>query len=723
MGVERIFWIRPEGQFKQGLFIIALGVFFLAIVAAGIMSTASGANDVELERSTRLAQYAISAKKNMLSASAEANSYWDDAAEAVYNGGDRDTFFDTNWLPPTADNADYETVLAYDAENQLWHAGQNGDHVNGKLDGPLAQSVQSLLNALGVGTDNVSGLFNDDGKMVLLSASKIRFTDGDLNAKRVGGRYYKLVYLHRLDSKAISQMGTELGVKGMVFGVTPTNRPSIALAGTDGQTIGFLSWAPPSSGATAVRNSMPILVAGSILFFAVLALTARFGFAILVKLSDQAKTDSLSGLPNRRALRKAIAEHRQRDRKHAIALIDLDGFKNVNDRFGHAIGDRLIRQVAQALSELATEDGMVARLGGDEFAVIVSGWDAPKRIETLSRRFIDNLKHPMDIDGRSIWVGASIGLAVSGGAVEDDGELLRRADIAMYSAKQKGKMRAEWFEASLDEQQQKDAFLAIELRSALQADNLSIVYQPIVDSKTKKCHSVEALVRWNSLTLGAVPPDRFIPIAETHGMIDAIGLFVLKQACLDLSGCDDVGLAVNVSAAQLRNPAFPKQLYSILVDTRFDATRLELEITETYLIANADLAQQVISEILELGVSVSLDDFGTGYASIGFLRQFAFGKLKIDRSLVQQGMHDEAARSLVHLSIAAARAMNMLVTAEGVETQAQADLMRVAGCDHLQGWLCGYPMGFEELSLFLATGVEPSSTRPPSLRRARLARD
>jgi predicted signal transduction protein with EAL and GGDEF domain len=338
----------------------------------------------------------------------------------------------------------------------------------------------------------------------------------------------------------------------------------------------------------------------------------------------------------------------------------------------------------------------------------------------LACRFIDDLEHPLDVDGRSIWVGASIGLAVSGSTVEDDGEILRRADIAMYSAKQKGKMRAEWFEVELDEQQQSDAFLASELRASLKVCDLEIVYQPIVDSKTRICQSVEALARWTSPTLGPVPPSRFIPVAETNGMIDAIGLFVLRQACLDISACDGIGLAVNVSAAQLRNPAFPSQLQTILTESGFDPARLELEITETYLIANTDLAQRVIGDIFKLGVSVSLDDFGTGYASIGFLRQFAFGKLKIDKSLVHQGMHDEAARSLVHLSIAAARAMNMLVTAEGVETQAQADLMRVAGCDQLQGWHCGYPMTFADLSDLLAGGIDRSNSLPLRLGHPRL---
>jgi diguanylate cyclase (GGDEF)-like protein len=691
-----------HGRLWQGLFLAALGLFFLVIVGVGIMSTAKGANEVELERTTKLARFAVDARMKTLSAAAEANSYWDDAAEAMYSGTDRAAFFDTNWLSPTLDNPEYDAVLAFDADGKIWRGGANGvPDAPVSKDPALTQAAQGLVQKLEPGTDNVSGLYYDGKKLVVISASKIRFTDDKVSASRISGKYQMLLYRSPVDQSAISAMGAELGVTGMAFSVEAPGGPSIVLRDVAKRPIGYLSWNAPTSGGVAVRQSLPVLIAGSLLFFLALAFTGRFGFSLLARLSDQAMTDSLSRLPNRRALRKAITDRVSRGTAHGLALVDLDGFKNVNDRFGHAVGDRLIRMIADLLDHLADNKAFVARLGGDEFAILIDGDESAVAIEAISKRFIERLENPLMVDGRSIWVGASIGLSHSDGASANDGELLRRADIAMYSAKQKGKMRFQWFDVHLDDEQKFANEIASELRSSIKHGDLQVVYQPIVAAGGYECECVEALVRWTSQTHGPIAPDTFIPIAETFGLIDAIGIFVLRKACSELAATPDMRLAVNVSAAQLRNTQFPQQLSDILRETGFSPSRLELEITETYLVTDIEFAQRVIGDVIALGVSVSLDDFGTGYASIGFLRQFAFGKLKIDKSLVHQGMDDAAARALVQLSVAAARAMNMVVTAEGVETQAQADLMRVAGCDQLQGWHCGHPVPFADLTPFL----------------------
>ncbi|MFM2410536.1 MAG: hypothetical protein RL481_1364 [Pseudomonadota bacterium] len=691
-----------KGRLWQGLFIAALGLFFLAIVGVGIMSTANGANDVERERTTKLARFAIDSRMTTLSAAAEANSYWDDAADAVYGGAGRDSFFDTNWLSPTVDNPDYDAVIAVDADGKVWRAGARGRvDMSARPNGAMASQAQRLAAQLVSGTDNVSGLYLDGGDLFVVSASKIRFTDGARNSAIIAGRYQKLVYRNPVDAAAITAMGADLGISGMKFSTQRVDRPSIQLRDTDKRIIGYLSWDPPTSGWLAVKQSAPVLAIGSLLFFLALTFAGRFGYTLLARLSNQALTDSLSRLPNRRALRKAISERVAQRIDHGLALIDLDGFKNVNDRFGHAVGDRLIRMIAELLHELSNNQAIVARLGGDEFAILIDGKESEAAVEEITRQFLERLESPMVVDGRSIWVGASIGLTASKGDELDDGELLRRADIAMYSAKQKGKMRFQWFESHLDDEQKFASEIASELRDSLKAGDLQVMYQPIVNSTGQNCECVEALVRWTSPTHGSIPPDTFIPIAETFGLIDAIGLFVMRKACGELAQMHDVSLAVNVSAAQLRNTQFPVQLAGILAETGFAPARLELEITETYLVTDIEFARRVIGDVIALGVSVSLDDFGTGYASIGFLRQFAFGKLKIDKSLVHQGMDDGAARALVQLSVAAARAMNMVVTAEGVETEAQADLMRVAGCDQLQGWYCGHPVPFSELGPFM----------------------
>jgi diguanylate cyclase (GGDEF)-like protein len=678
---------------KQFLLVISLlGLLFVTVLSASLYATVTSSNDVERQRTARLAQLAVKAQMNSLKSATEENAYWDEAARNFYLGNDRKAFFETNWLPSTLENDRYEMILVVDPNGKTILSGENGNMTEIQPEQRYGKDYRRLISSLRSPTESAAVLARDNSEVAILAASNIRFTDPSLNASQIKGHPYRILFKKRLDQKLVSIMGGDMGISGLILNGNPGDRPSIKLQDGDKTTLAVLSWNLPKSGYIAARESLPFLLAGSLFFFVTLIMVSRFGSKMLLRLSQQALTDSLSRMPNRRALRHAIIAEETAGRPFGLALIDLDGFKNVNDCYGHAVGDRLIRKVGEYLLQVAGEDGMVARLGGDEFAVLIRGKFSAKVLQQISERFLEWLHFPIMIEDRSISVGASIGVVTTSKEKAGDGEMLRRADIAMYSAKRQGKMRIEWYDARLDEEQATANELAIELRCSLGKSEIEVVYQPIVDVGGTGFETVEALARWTSPTRGPIAPDVFIPIAENTGLIDAIGLYVLRRACRDVNGMASVRLAVNVSAAQLRNPTFPVELQKILNETGFDAKRLELEITETYLIADTTLAQKVIEGVTALGVTISLDDFGTGYASIGFLRQFAFGKLKIDRSLVQEAQHDEAARMLVQVSVAAARALNMVVTAEGIETQAQADLMKIVGCDQLQGWLYGVPM-------------------------------
>ena len=683
---------------RQYLLVVALlGVLFLGVMFAGFSATISSTNEVEQQRTARLAQLAVNAQLSMLQSSTEENAYWDEGADAFYRGENRNEFFARNFLAATEDNNRYELVFAAAPDGKAEAVGENGRLVTINPDKRFGAGYRKLLGKLSNGVDSATVLIMDGNEPALLSASNIRYTDSNKNASIIQGRPYRLLFKKQVDAKLVATMGQEMGIPGLRLGDTDKDRPFITLRDIVGAALAQLSWNPANSGMLAAERSLPIMVVGSLLFFIALATIGRFGYNVLRKLAAQALTDSLSKMPNRRALRQAILAAQSSGAPYAMALIDLDGFKNVNDSYGHAVGDRLIRVVSDILQSEAAGDAMVARLGGDEFAILFEGKAAKDKISALAERFLDRLNYPVMIEDRSISVGASIGLVATDGHPLDDGEILRRADVAMYSAKRQGKMRAEWFDPKLDEEQTIANELANELRASLALDEIEVVYQPIVEVGGATCGSVEALARWTSPTRGPIAPDIFIPIAENTGLIDSIGLFVLRRACRDVKQWEGFRLAVNVSAAQLRNPMFPVELRKILRETGFEATRLELEITETYLIDDTALAQKVIEGVTALGVTISLDDFGTGYASIGFLRQFAFGKLKIDRSLVKEAQYDEAARMLVQVSIAAARALDMSVTAEGIETKAQADLMQVAGCDQLQGWYFGHPIACDEM--------------------------
>ncbi|QFT76867.1 Cyclic di-GMP phosphodiesterase Gmr [Erythrobacter sp. THAF29] len=447
-----------------------------------------------------------------------------------------------------------------------------------------------------------------------------------------------------------------------------------------------------------------LLISGALVYAATILLLGRSGFANVRKIEQVAACDSLTGLPTRGALRADIEHLSEGADEVAIALIDLDAFKQVNDHFGRAIGDRLIEQCAGLLRDACGEEAACYRLGGDEFAAIMSGPAAGTILEGICRSLIEKLHSPVEIGDRPISVGASIGLARSTQDVRlGASEMMRRADVAMYMSKRGGKMRCTWFNESFDRRREAVRELEADLRAGIAHDEFALAYQPLVDAENGQIVAVEALLRWNRPQGEAIGPHIFVPVAEESGLINPIGLWVLRQAVSDALRWGNITLSVNISAAQLRNPEFPIKLGEILEETGFAPDQLELEVTETCLVLDPVVAERSLDVIRGFGVRISLDDFGTGYASIGFLRQFRFEKLKLDRSLVVQAGEDEGSRAMMLSSIAVARALKMGVTAEGVETTEQADMVRLAGADQIQGWLYYKAMPAEEIDTLIET--------------------
>jgi diguanylate cyclase (GGDEF)-like protein len=382
----------------------------------------------------------------------------------------------------------------------------------------------------------------------------------------------------------------------------------------------------------------------------------------------------------------------------ALAMIDLDGFKAINDNFGHAVGDRLIKATAEVLEGLVGDRGMVARLGGDEFAILLSGNHCVTRLETVAQDTLARLSQPFRIDERTVVVGASIGLVSASLHDYDTSEFMRRADVAMYAAKRAGKMRIYWYDELLDQRRAKAQTIEIELRAAIENEVFELVYQPIVDAVDKSVVGVEALLRWNSPTRGDVGPAEFIPVAEETGLIDRIGLIALRRVCTDGMMWPDVDVSINVSSSQLRNPDFVGNLATVLTQTGFPANRLILEITETYLLYDPETALGVVRALKSMGVGIALDDYGTGCASIGFLQRFMFDRIKIDGQMIVDAYRTDSGLVLLNAVVATTRALGMSICAEGIETEAQAELMRVAGCEQLQGWHYARPMPADEIT-------------------------
>lgn len=424
---------------------------------------------------------------------------------------------------------------------------------------------------------------------------------------------------------------------------------------------------------------------------------------------DASTHDPLSGLPNRGAFAAQVALLLAPADPPPVALVyvDLDGFKSVNDNYNHETGDSLLRAVASGFASLAGETVSVARLGGDEFAFLVTGANARLRAETLAIHVLAFVKEPFDIGGKEAVIGASIGLAETGGGGVDADELMRQADAAMRDAKSHGHNLRRWFDAELDAKRHEELEIAREMRSFIVHGAFEVEYQPIVDSGTRRIEAVEALARWPKASARRLTPDRFIPIAEEHGLIGDLGNLVLAKACRDLAQWQDLRLSVNVSPVQLNNRAFTKTIERIVRQCRFPLNRLEVEFTETALIRNTERAREVIGELHARGVTVALDDFGTGFASVGYLRTFRFDKVKLDKSLTQSILTNTAAQKVVQGTVLIAGGLSAAIIAEGIESEEEAQLLRLSGCHQLQGYYFGRPQPANMLHTMVPQDAEP----------------
>jgi len=409
--------------------------------------------------------------------------------------------------------------------------------------------------------------------------------------------------------------------------------------------------------------------------------------------------DQLTGLPNRATLMceldAALADDPPRD-TIAVLYVDLDGFKAVNDNYGHDTGDRVIKEIAVRFAAHC-RDARLARLAGDEFAAFLSGQDVRKRAVEIGFALRREVEKPFDADGRITLRGASIGVSVSDADAKTAEELLRRADVAMYQAKQKQRGTLSVYDAAVDREMRERAWLAQQLRLAIREHRLEVVYQPVFNALTMEPVVVEALVRWTPGGLAPVPPMVFVSLAEEAGLIDDLGAWILRRACEDARAWPDLRVAVNISPVQLRNPRFGAVVAGVLADTGMPAERLEVELTEGYLIEQPIQASETIDGLRAMGISIALDDFGTGYSSIGYLRQFRFDKLKLDSSMIDGIETATDVQRLVQATVALADALGLRVTAEGVQSDAAVVILRAAGCHELQGFHLGKPCPVEEL--------------------------
>ncbi|WP_027533480.1 EAL domain-containing protein [Bradyrhizobium sp. WSM3983] len=428
------------------------------------------------------------------------------------------------------------------------------------------------------------------------------------------------------------------------------------------------------------------------------------------RIAHMAHYDALTDLPNRVLMRghleRRVAELSQ-GKPFAILYIDVDEFKGVNDSLGHEVGDELLRQVANRLRACVSGNDLVARLGGDEFAIVKAGTCDQAELATLAEQILTSLRLPVDCKGQDITTDASIGIAIAPDHGDNLDDLLKRADLAMYAAKTEGRGTFRIFVPEYDAKARLRRQLELDLRQALARGEFEVHYQPLVDLSANVVNGCEALLRWRHPERGMVSPADFIPVAEDTGLIGEIGEWVLKQACTEAASWPgDIHIAVNVSPVQFRSKTLALKVAAALAESGLAPGRLELEITETVLIRDDAEALTILQQLRELGVRIALDDFGTGYSSLSYLHRFPFDKIKIDRSFISDIGEPEDSSPIVQAVVHMAAARHMATTAEGVETEAQREVLRQLGCSQMQGWLFSPAVPAAKLKQLLSKQAE-----------------
>ena len=714
---------------------IALIFMAMVVIVAGFLFYAAHETDrVTRDRQARIVAHVLEDYFDKITHDQESVTIWDESVNKVRGDPDPE-WFDANlgvWL---YDYFGHDRVYVLDAEDRPIYAMVDGSRADRSSFttaaialNPLVKQLRSALRAGEADPDGESpratNLVTIEARPALASVVPIVSDTGTIHQEP--GTEYFHISVRFLDGSLLSYLAKQYLLPGARFAWNheiESNETSVPLARNSGTVIGYLVWQPERPGLHIITRTGPVLAAALLLVGAIIILLARR----LLRASQELQTseaqaqhlafhDSLTGLANRALfndrLDRALIEMRRKSSRLALLYLDLDRFKNINDTLGHPAGDDLIRELAMRLGDLLRGGDCVARLGGDEFAILQTGIAATDDVAALCERIIQAVGRPFELLGRSAYVGVSIGVAIAPDAGIDRAELMRKSDIALYSAKASGRNRFRVFAEDMDLTIQRRREIEQELRAALAAgDQFQLVYQPLYSAATSALVGVEALLRWNHPEHGLIVPGVFVPIAEESGLIHPIGDWVLREACKAGARWPLRRIAVNVSPVQFRAPGFAARVLDILRETGLEPGGLELEITESLLLDSTESSVNALRTLRAAGLRIALDDFGTGYSSLTYLQKYPVDKIKIDRSFIQNLGSDAASDALVQAIVDLARAMNVDVTAEGVETAEQRDFLKAIGCNELQGFLLSRPVPESEIDEVVGAAASVEENR------------
>lgn len=705
--------MKPTRQRLVQLILPVLLLFFVTIGLA-LYQTVAQVNQVEAQRSRMAVAAAMDGMITRLADYAHDNAYWDDVARAVYSTPVDSAFLETTLGATTSEQVFADTILVVTPGIETQAAFRNGHREDIRLTPGLKTALIRLQRKIGRDNRAATTIVRNNNGLAIVAISPIRPMSTQLRGlvPTTGPSY--LVLLQNIGQDDSFRISKTLQLSDVRFLPRPGRRPFVALRDDEGRPVGVVTWKPPYSGAVALGRAMPVILVAALVYLIVAAVSLSRGYASLRQLGWQVMADSLSRLPNRRALRWEMIRRADRRDEAGLAILDLDGFKMVNDSFGHETGDQLIKAVAALLKKAAGTDATAIRLGGDEFALLVTGDNAGTRIEQVAKRLLLLLDAPVMLLGRPVNVGASIGIVKVRLGDVSPSEAMRRADAAMYVAKRSGKNRIAHYSAELDQEHVAAAKLTGELRKAIEGREFTVQYQPMIDCRTGHVTSVEALLRWPHADHGTISARDFIHAADQAGLTVPIGALVLEQIAKDADPWRDIRLAVNLSRGQLRSPGFLRQLEDQLTELRLPPERMEFEMREGLFIENPDFAEEMARELRLMGCRLVLDNFGSGFAAFNTLDRADFAKVKIDTALVSRAGSEDRALVLLQSCVSVAHSHGARAVAQGVETFAQAELMRIVGCDEIQGWTYGRPISAADVTSLLSVRTLPDPATTPA---------
>ncbi len=691
---------------------LAVATLTVGLLFGALFLSAATSDEAANQRQKDLLKLVVTKLEAEVAHNQESATVWDDAVVEVRQRN-------KDWIASNLGEwmhsyFQHDVALVLDSTGNPIHefvaepsASVSGANI-AKIAAPLVSKLQKRLAAGEISTGTTvlsigeSDLLDLNGRAAIFSLKPIISDSGEIE-QEPGSQNLHLAVRY-LDGVLLSGLAQDYQFQELSFVRKPTggaDNSSVALRSASGHTIGYFQWQPFSPGASVIQAVSPVIVVVGLSAF---ILMSFLGHAIWRRSTSLAESqqelrhlamhDPLTGLANRTTFHRTLVQSLESATAElgiAVMFVDLDHFKEVNDSFGHPVGDSLIKEVANRLNEIAPS-ALVSRVGGDEFTLLIPAHDL-KTIDRLAEEIIDRLRMPFQIEGSLITVGASIGVSLFSPGV-DATEMTRRADIALYHAKAAGRNTFAVFGTHMEEILRRRRVLESDLATALETGTqLAVQYQPVYSAIDGRMSSMEALCRWMHPTFGAISPDVFVPIAEECGLIQKLGLYVLEEACsllADVPDCE-VGVSVNASAIELMAPGYALRVLTMLSKFSLDPSRLEIEITERVATDSEGKAAAAIRSLRDAGVRFAIDDFGIGTSSFGQLLNLNVDRIKIDKMFVDQ-LHENGGAPLVEAIVQMARHKGLKTTAEGVETADQRVTLTSLGCDNLQGFQLSKPL-------------------------------